>query len=83
MSPKFKIQDGYIFKIFSNEERRMHIHAIKDDKEAKIWLQPKIEIAHNHGFTQKEINAILKITKEYGKQFKQQYEQHIGKSFDD
>lgn len=83
MSPKFRQQDGFTFKIFSNEERRMHIHVIKDDKEAKVWLQPQIELAHNHGFSPKEITAIMKITKEYGEQFKKQYAEHIGKCLDD
>ena len=45
MSPIFLKEKGYAFKIYSNEEERMHIHIIKEDKEAKIWLEPKVEIA--------------------------------------
>ena len=32
MSPKFKEQNGFVFKIFSNEEARIHIHIIKAEK---------------------------------------------------
>ena len=42
MSPKFKEQNGFVFKIFSNEEARIHIHIIKAEKEAKYWLEPDI-----------------------------------------
>ena len=29
MSPKFRQEDGFVFKIYSNEEERMHIHVVK------------------------------------------------------
>ncbi len=35
MSPVFKRENGYVFKIFSNEEERMHIHVIRANCEAK------------------------------------------------
>lgn len=36
MSPVFKRENGYVFKIFSNEEERMHIHVIRANCEANI-----------------------------------------------
>lgn len=36
MSPTFLKQDGYTFKIFSNEEERKHIHVVKAEDEAKF-----------------------------------------------
>ena len=54
MSPKFKEQNGFVFKIYSNEEERMHIHVLKAENEAKYWLEPKIELAENFGFNGKE-----------------------------
>lgn len=36
MSPKFRLQDGYVFKIYSNEETRKHIHVVKAEREAKF-----------------------------------------------
>ena len=33
MSPKFKEINGFVFKIYSNEEKRMHIHVVKAEKE--------------------------------------------------
>ena len=50
MSPTFKRERGYTFKIYSNEEERIHVHVIKDNEEAKFWLEPQIEVANNYGF---------------------------------
>lgn len=32
MSPKFKEQNGFVFKIYSNEEERMHIDVLKKQR---------------------------------------------------
>ena len=83
MSPTFKKEKGFTFKIYSNEELRMHVHVICDDCEAKIWLEPEIELASNDGFAQHEINKIIKLVEENAVNFKQLYKQHIGKRLDD
>ncbi|WP_418874705.1 DUF4160 domain-containing protein [Xylanibacter rarus] len=36
MSPKFKEENGFVFKIYSNEEERKHVHVIKAENEAKF-----------------------------------------------
>ena len=56
MSPKFKEINGFVFKIYSNEEKRMHIHVVKAENEAKYWLEPNIELAENFGFNTKELS---------------------------
>lgn len=83
MSPKFKGQNGFVFKIYSNEEERMHIHVLKAENEAQYWLEPKIELAENFGFKGKELNYIEKILKENGDDFKIKFARHTGKRLDD
>ena len=83
MSPVFHRETSYIFKIFSNEEERMHIHVIRDNQEAKFWLEPKVELAENNGFRAYELGRIQKIVEKYATSFKEQYRQHIGKRVDD
>jgi len=39
MSAVFRRESEYTFKIYSNEEERMHIHVLCDGKETKYWLQ--------------------------------------------
>ncbi len=83
MSPKFKEQDGYVFKIYSNEEERKHIHVLKAGNEAKFWLEPEIKLAENFGFTDKQLRKITSIIIEHGNEFKEQFAIHIGKRIDD
>ena len=63
MSPVFTRESGFVFKIFSNEEERMHIHVIYERKEAKFWLEPNVELAKNSGFSEHELSTISKIIK--------------------
>ena len=81
MSPTFKRERGYTFKIYSNEEERIHVHVVKDNDEAK--LEPQIELANNYGFSEKEINVITKIIQNNADTFREQYKQHISKRVDD
>lgn len=83
MSPTFKREEGFCFKIYSNEEERKHIHVTKAECEAKFWLEPSIELANNYGFSDKEIKRINQILKLYGNDFKRQFAEHIGKRIND
>ena len=83
MSPKFKEINGFVFKIYSNQELRMHIHVVQAENEAKYWLEPDIELADNFGFSSKELSFIEKILKENGDDFKIKFARHTGKRLDD
>lgn len=78
MSPKFLDQNGFTFSIFSNEENRIHVHVFKDDNEAKFWLEPDVELAHNNGFKANEIKQITTIVNNNEKEFKEKYRKHVG-----
>ena len=77
MSPVFKEENGFAFRIFSNEEDRMHIHVFKDNNEAKYWLEPEISLEYNYGFKPKELKKITFIVTENEEEFKQKYREHI------
>lgn len=83
MSPVFHRESSYSFKIFSNEELRMHIHVIRDDKEAKFWLEPEVELAENFGFKAHELRKIQEIVENHATEFQEQYREHIGKRIND
>ena len=83
MSPVFLREDGFRFKIYSNEESRLHIHVIKGDCEAKYWLEPHIELACNYGFARHELSRIEQLINQHGNDFKEQFRRHIGKRLDD
>ena len=83
MSPVFRRESEYTFKIYSNEEERMHIHVLCDGKEAKYWLEPQVELAKNTGIPEHKLNEIKIIVEKYADNFKEQFRQHIGKRIDD
>lgn len=82
MSLVFKLESEYTFKIYSNEEERMHIHMLCGGHEAKYWLEPQVELARNTGIPEHKLNEIKNIEK-YADSFKEQFQQHIGKRIDD
>jgi hypothetical protein len=83
MSPVFRRESEYTFKIYSNEEERMHIHVIYENHEAKFWLEPAVELAKNSGIPEHKLNEIRKIVEKYADRFKEQFREHIGKRIDD
>ena len=44
---------------------------VKAECEAKFWLEPKIELANNYGFNNKELKKITELVERYGDNFKQ------------
>lgn len=61
MSPTIFREKGYRFFFFSREERRMHVHVMHANGEAKFWLEPEIEIAKNHRLLPAELKEIRQI----------------------
>jgi Domain of unknown function (DUF4160) len=69
--PTILLLDGYRFFFYSNEnDEPAHIHIKKGDGEGKIWLEPVLEIAWMHGFTNREESNIWQIASEHSNQFK-------------
>jgi hypothetical protein len=83
MSPVFRRESEYTFKIYSNEEERMHVHVLCGGHEAKYWLEPQVELTKNTGIPKHKLNEIQRIVEKYADSFKEQFQQHIGKRIDD
>ena len=60
---------NFRFFFFAREEKRKHIHVISPNGEAKFWLEPKIELAKNYGFNDKELKFIENVIKEHYNDF--------------
>jgi hypothetical protein len=64
LSPTIIKYKEYRFFFFSKEEERKHIHVSSHNGEVKYWLDPEIELAHNMGFSEKQLNEVKRfITK--------------------
>ena len=83
MSPVFKREGEYTFKIYSNEEERMHIHILHGANDAKFWLEPHVELAENNGIAEERLSKIKKIVENNANRFKEQFKEHIGKRIND
>ena len=55
MSPTVFRDGQYRFYFFSLEEDRMHVHVETPAGELKVWLEPRIELAQNHGAAEREV----------------------------
>ena len=56
--------DGYKFRFYSSDVNEPpHVHVIKAENVAKIWLQP-VELETSRGYNRSELNRVLKLTEE-------------------
>jgi hypothetical protein len=54
--------NGYKFRFYSSDVNEPpHVHVIKAERVAKIWLNP-LEVESNRGYNKAELNKILKLT---------------------
>lgn len=55
----------------------MHVHVYCADGEAKVWLEPSVQLAHKYGLSQKQIREILEITEERQDEIISNWEDHF------
>lgn len=79
MSPTVFRAEGLRFFFFSREEERMHIHVVGEEGEAKIWVEPGIELARNHGLSEKTIGTALGLVKERENEIREAWRDHFGR----
>ena len=64
MSPTVFKWKGYRFFFFSREETRPHVHIYGAEGEAKIWLEPTVDLAMNHGLSPDRLTELKKMVEE-------------------
>ena len=58
---------GYRFFFYSNEgepKEPLHIHVVKAEKVAKLWLEPEVAIAESYAMTSGELKMLCKVAEE-------------------
>jgi hypothetical protein len=66
------------FFFFSREEKRLHVHAMSADGEAKFWLEPSIELANNYGLSEREVRDALRLIEERKDEIRAAWNAHFG-----
>ena len=79
MSPTVFREKGYRFFFFSREERRLHIHVHHTSGEAKFWIEPTIELAHNYGLSPKRLATVLRLIGEHENEIRTAWASHFGR----
>jgi hypothetical protein len=77
MSPLLFSEGPYRFLFFSNEERRMHVHILSPDGEAKFWLEPIVSLAKSSGYSTKELNKLQRIIEGRQNEIKRSWKKHF------
>jgi hypothetical protein len=70
-------EKGYRFYFFSREEMRPHVHVQHSTGEAKYWLEPRIELAVNHGLTLRRVREAGRIVKEHEDEIRAAWQAHF------
>lgn len=54
----------------------MHIHVDSPEGEVKVWLEPRVEVAQNHGIPAREVTKILRIVEEQRGEIEERWRDH-------
>ena len=77
MSPAVYRERGFKFFFFSNEEKRLHVHIVGQEGEAKFWIEPKIELAKSFNLSMKELSKLEKSVKEHKNEIISAWHKHF------
>jgi hypothetical protein len=66
------------FFFFSREEARIHVHVLGSDGEAKIWIEPEVEVARNWGLNERKLRRALELVREREDEIRRAWREHFG-----
>lgn len=70
---------GYKFRFYSSDGAEPpHVHVIRGEDEAKIWLLP-VTVARNRGFDSAELNRVLKLTVRHQAELLEAWDAHFSR----
>ena len=77
MSPTVFRAAGFRFYFFSREEPRAHVHVQHGDGEAKFWLEPCVELAHNYGLSTRQVSKALGLVRKHEDEIRAAWKKHF------
>ena len=78
MSPTIFYFRNFRFFFFSREENRRHVHIRSPNGEAKFWLEPKVELAVNHGLNIHDLKELERVVEEKADELRDHWDTHFG-----
>ncbi len=55
----------------------MHVHVQNSEGEAKFWMEPEIELAHNHLLSARDLKRALRLTREHEDEIRKAWREHF------
>ena len=68
---------GYRLYFFSREESRAHVHVQHATGEAKVWLEPTLEVARNYGLSERRLARALGIVRQHEDEIRAAWRRHF------
>lgn len=56
----------------------MHVHVLGEGGEAKIWIEPRIEVARNHRLDDKSLGIAVDLTRAREDEIRRAWSRHFG-----
>ena len=56
----------------------MHVHVLGEEGEAKIWIEPQIEVARSHGLSDRTLGIALGLVREREDEIRRAWNRHFG-----
>lgn len=79
MSPTIFRAKGLRFHFFSREEERMHVHVPGHEGEARVWMEPEIEVAAGSRLSDKTLGVALELIREHEDEIRKAWRRHFGR----
>jgi len=79
MSPTVFRDGPFRFFFFSREEERLHVHVESPDGEAKFRIEPEIELARNHQFSEQDLRRVLQLVVDHEQEIRDAWNRHFGR----
>lgn len=79
--PEVFRERGFRFFFYSNEgspREPVHIHAEKDNVEAKFWLKPEIRMAYNDGYDARTLRELVAIVESHRDRIERAWNEYFG-----
>lgn len=54
------------------------MHAMSADGEAKVWLEPSIELVNNYGLSERDLREALRLIEERKDEIEAAWNKHFG-----
>jgi len=62
--PEVYRERGFRFFFYSDEgspQEPVHIHVVRDQAEAKFWLNPTVRVAYNKGYNARTVRELQRL----------------------